>query len=249
MIKNIKLEFFKIRHRKVYTSVIGIMAVTFFWALFAQSYKNTESPVQSWMSLFYNISTINCVVMPILTAIAASKLVDLEHKGNTLKLLKTLQGSSNLFNSKFICGIIIMSLAALIQSVSMILIGFLNGYTDIPLNYLLYFNLYTLFVNITLLLLQMILSFQFVNQMIAFVVAVGGSFLGLFSLFFGGIISKFIIWGYYALLSPVRMDWNENTRAVNYYWSQIPFFDLAVIAVVFIVLYICGQKLFKLKEE
>lgn len=249
MIKNIQLEFFKIRNRKVYTSVFFIMSVTFFWALFAQGHKSTADPSQSWISLFYNISTINCIIMPILTAITASKLVDIEHKGNTLKLLKTLQGSSSLFNSKFVCGIFLMIFAAFIQTVSMLAIGFINGYTNIPLGYFLYFILYTLFVNVTMLLLQMILSFQFVNQMIAFVVAVGGSFLGLFSLFFGGSISKFILWGYYALLSPARLDWNAETRVSNYYWSSIPYSELAIMAAVFIVLYILGHKLFNLKEE
>lgn len=249
MIKNIKLEFFKIRHRKVYTSVLGVMAVTFLWALFSQSYKSKGDSLQEWMSLFYDISTINCVIMPILTAIIASKIVDIEHKGNTFKLLKTLQGSRNLFTSKFICGIIIVLFSMFLQAVSMILISLINGYRGIPLSHFIYFLFYTTLISVILLLIQMTLSFQFVNQMVAFVVAITGSFLGLFSLFFGGIISKLILWGYYGSLSPVGMEWDNVSRLTNYYWNPIPVFDLGILIILLIALYILGKRLFILKEE
>lgn len=249
MIKDIKIEFFKIKHRKVFATVIGIMFITFLWTLWAQTYKNTDSPMQNWMALFYNVSTINCVVMPILVAVTASKLVDIEHKGNTLKLLKTLEGGYRLFNSKFICGILIMIFATLLQGASMIALGALNNYPAVPYGYFIYFILYTLLINVTLFLFQMILSFQFVNQMIALVVSIAGSFLGLFSLFFGGIISKLIFWGYYGLLSPVAMDWDAASKSVNYHWDSIPLPGILAVTVICIVLYAAGQKSFKLREE
>lgn len=249
MIKNIKLEFFKIRHRKVYTSVIGIMFVTFLWALWAQDSKIIGDSVQGWMALFYNFSTINCIIMPILAAIVASRLIDIEHKGNTLKLLKTLQRSNNLFNSKFICGILIMISAILMQGASILIIGLINHYDNIPYGYFAYYIFSTLLMNILLLLIQMILSFQFVNQMIAFVIAIAGSFLGLFSLFFGGIISKLIIWSYYGSLCPAGLDWDKNTRICHYYWNSIPLSSLLIIFIAFIFIYVSGKKLFMLKEE
>lgn len=249
MIKNIKLEFFKIRHRKVYTTVIAVISATFLWALWAQDSATIYEASQGWMSLIYNFSTINCVIMPILTAIVASRLVDIEHKGNTLKLLKTLQGNSNLFNSKFICGILIMISAVLMQASSMLIIGLINNYDNIPYSYFAYYIFYTLSVTIVLFLIQMILSFQFINQMIAFVIAIAGSFLGLFSLFFGGIISKLIIWSYYGILSPVVLNWDINTRISSYSWSSISLSSLLIIFLAFIFIYVSGKKLFMLKEE
>lgn len=249
MIKDISLEFFKIKHRKVYTTIISIMFIGFLWALWAQTYKNADEPIQNWMALFYNISTLNCVIMPILIAVTASKLVDIEHKGNTLKLLKTLEGGTRLFNAKFICGIIMMLFTIIIQGISILVLASINGYSDIPHGYLIYFLLYTLFINVTLFLLQMILSFQYVNQMISLVISIAGSFLGLFSLFFGGIISKIMFWGYYGLLSPVGMDWDANSRTVNYHWASIPLSSIIILILLFIILYIIGQKVFGLKEE
>ena len=63
------------------------------------------------------------------------------------------------------------------------------------------------------------------------------------------IISKIIFWGYYALLSPVRMDWNASSRAVNYYWAPIPLSGIITIILLLTILYVTGQKLFRLKEE
>ena len=249
MIRNIKLEFFKIRHRKVYVSVFTIMVLTFLWGLFAQSHKPSDDFIREWMKLLYNFSIVNCIIMPILVAIVASKIVDIEHKGNTFKLLNTFQGSKNLFHSKFICGIIIIFGAILIQGVSIFLISLINGYGNVPLSHFIYFLLYTTLINIVLLLIQIIFSFQFANQMIAFVVAIAGSFLGLFSLFFGGIISKFMLWGYYGFLSPVSLEWNEVSRISTYHWNPIPILDLSILAILLMILYILGQKLFKLKEE
>lgn len=249
MIKNIKLEFFKIRHRKVYISVLSIMVVKFLWALFAQSHKPSNDFIKEWMRLIYNFSTVNYIVMPILVAIVASKIVDIEHKGNTFKLLNTFQGSRNLFNSKFICGITIILGAMFIETVSILFISLINGYGNIPFSHFIYFLFYTTLINIVLLLIQIMLSFQFANQMIAFVVAISGSFLGLFSLFFGGILSKFILWGYYGFLSPVSLEWDEVSKIATYHWNSIPILDLSVLAVLLIILYILGQRLFKLKEE
>ena len=85
--------------------------------------------------------------------------------------------------------------------------------------------------------------------MIAFFIAIAGSFLGLFSLFFGGIVSKIILWGYYGTLSPVKMNWDKCTRIVQFYWAQIPVSDLLILITTFILLYLLGLKIFKLKEE
>lgn len=248
MIKNIKLEFFKIHHRKVYISVFGIIFITFLWALWSMSGENLNAD-QGWMALFYNFSTINCIIMPILTAIIASRLVDIEHKGCTLKLLKTLQGSSNLFNSKFICGILIVIMAVLMQTISIFIIGLIHKYNDIPYGYLTYYFLYTLTISIVLLLFQMILSFKFINQMIAFVAAIAGSFLGLFSLFFNGIVSKLFICAYYGSLCPVRLNWNKESHISDYCWESISLFSILIVLIIFISLYIFGKKLFMLKEE
>ena len=248
MIKNIRLEFFKIHHRKVYISVFGIIFVTFLWALWSMN-GETLNADQGWMALLYNFSTINCIIMPILTAIIASRLIDIEHKGCTLKLLKTLQGSSNLFNSKFICGIFIVIMAVLMQTISILIIGLLHKFNNIPYGYLAYYFLYTLTISIVLLLFQMILSFRFINQMIGFIAAITGSFLGLFSLFFNGIISKLFIWAYYGILCPAGLDWDKDTHISTYHWNSIPIFYILIIFSICIFLYIYGKKLFMLKEE
>lgn len=250
MIENIKLEFFKLRHRKMYVTTLSMMGILFLWNLYAQ--KSSHSVLigeQGWMGVFYNFATMNCILMPIEAAVISSKLVDIEHKGNTLKLLKTVQGSSNLFTSKLICAIIIAFFTVLIECLSIIALGFIGKYSNIPYSHLAYFMFYTFMIDITLILLQMILSFQYVNQMLAFVVAIIGSFLGFFSLFFNGITSKLVVWAYYGAMSPVNMDWDIDTRIVTFNWAEIHYLNIIILFLAFIFLYILGVNLFKSREE
>lgn len=249
MIKALSMEFYKIRHRKIGLTVLMIIAVQFMWAFWAIKDKDGHKLSQIWMYSLYLFSTINCIMMPILVAVVASRLSDIEHKGNTFKLLKTIIPSGKLFAAKFLCGSFYMMVTVISQILIMIFIGELRGLNEeFPTGYFVYYALFTLGVNLTLLLLQLILSLQFINQMITFIVAIAGSFLGLYSLFFGS-AGKFILWSYYAVLSPVGMNWDKGTRNVDYYWLSIPLIECCVLIGVFVMLYIIGKNLFIKKEN
>jgi hypothetical protein len=141
-----------------------------------------------------------------------------------------------------------MAIMVLLQIGTIIFTGYLRGFTQqFPLNYLGYFAVFTFLVNLTVVLLQFILSLLYINQMIAFIVAITGSFLGLYSLFFKN-IAKFVLWGYYGVLAPVGMNWDRATRKVDLYWASIPVGEILLLFITFIVLYIVGKKLFIEKE-
>jgi hypothetical protein len=248
MIKAISMEFYKIRHRKVGLSVLAVIIVQFMYALWQMKYKNTHELSQAWMDCLYTFTTINCIIMPMLVAVIGSRLSDIEHKGNTLKLLRAIMSSKQLFIAKFICGGFYLLIAVLLQVGIMIFLGKLRGITqEFPLGYFCYYGVFTFLVSLTLLLLQLTLSLQFTNQMIGFCVAIGGSFLALYSLFFEN-AAKFVLWGYYMVLSPVRMDWNKSTQIVDFYWNGIPFGEFFALLVSFVLLFIIGNRLFIRKE-
>lgn len=248
MITALSMEFYKIRHRKIGLTVAMMIGMQFMWALWAMRNMDVHELSQGWMSCLYSFSQLNCIMMPIIVAVIASRLSDIEHKGNTLKLLKTIMPGSQLFTAKFLCGAFYMIITVILQLGIIIFIGHLRGFTqEFSFGYFEYYALFTLVINLTLLLLQLILSLLFVNQMIAFVIAIAGAFLGLYSLFFES-ISRFVLWGYYGLLSPVRMNWDKNTRVVDFYWSSVPLGECLILLVIFVLLYIIGKKLFIRKE-
>lgn len=249
MMKALSIEFQKIRHRNLGLTVAIMSFVQFIWALWAIKDKSGHQLSQIWMYSIYSFSTFNCIMMPILVAVIASRISDIEHKGNTFKLLKTIMPSSELFNAKFLCGAFYMLIIVILQILMIVFIGNLRGTNEkVPVGYFAYYGLFTLAVSLTLLVLQLILSLQFVNQMITFIVAIVGSLLGLYSLFLGN-AAKFILWSYYAFLSPVKMNWDRAAEKVDFYWDSIPLMECLVLISIFIVLYIMGKRLFVRKEN
>ncbi|UQT50247.1 ABC transporter permease [Flavonifractor plautii] len=67
-------------------------------------------------------------------------------------------------------------------------------------------------VSMTLYALQQGLSLRFANQAVALVCGIFGSFVGLMALLFPVWVQRCVPWGYYGLLSLVRMEWDEATR-------------------------------------
>jgi hypothetical protein len=248
MITALLMEFYKVRRRKIGLTISMIIGVQALWILLATRNMDAHKLSQGWMSCIYSFSQINCITMPIAAAVIASRLSDIEHKGTTFKLLKAIMPSNQLFIAKFLCGTFYMAIMVLLQIGTIIFTGYLRGFTQqFPLNYLGYFAVFTFLVNLTVVLLQFILSLLYINQMIAFIVAITGSFLGLYSLFFKN-IAKFVLWGYYGVLAPVGMNWDRATRKVDLYWASIPVGEILLLFITFIVLYIVGKKLFIEKE-
>lgn len=58
----------------------------------------------AYSALFYSIPVLEAILLPVMMAVLASRLWDLEVKGNTLKLLYTLQSRRSLFAGKAVSG-------------------------------------------------------------------------------------------------------------------------------------------------
>lgn len=248
MIKALSMEFYKTRHRKVGLTVLTVIIIQLMYGLWHMNYKDAHELSQGWMDCIYRFSSLNCIFMPMLASVIASRLSDVEHKGNTFKLLKSIMKSSDLFAAKFICCGFYMAIETLFQVLVMIFIGKLRGITEpFPFVYFSYYGLFTIIVNLTLILLQLTLSLQFKNQVIGFAVAAGGSFLGLYSLFFKN-AGKYVLWSYYLVLSPSKMNWDKVTKTVDFYWERIPLVEFLTLILAAVLLYIIGKKLFIRKE-
>lgn len=75
-------------------------------------------------------------------------------------------------------------------------------------------------VSMTLYALQQGLSLRFANQAVALVCGIFGSFVGLMALLFPVWVQRCVPWGYYGLLSLVRMEWDEATRWTAFFWRR-----------------------------
>lgn len=161
--KSLLLELKKTKHHKMYLVSLALLLIQYLWTLYAEG-KNKDL-VQGWLILFYDFPLLNSIMVPTFIAIMASRLIDIEHKGSTWKLLETLQAKTNIFFGKVIYGFCFLLCFCLLQLIMILLLGRSFGYYGNPDLWAcaLYF-IQTLVISFLLFLMQMTLSILFTNQ-------------------------------------------------------------------------------------
>lgn len=249
MIRALAMEFQKIRRRKVWVIVAALISVQILWSLWGVRGMDAHDLSQGWIYFLYQFPLLNSIMMPVVAAVVASRLCDIEHKGQTLKLLITVMPAGRLFAAKFLCGALYMLATALLQIIVIVASGYAIGFEgNPPLDKLLYYLLFTTAVNLTILLLQQVLSLLYRNQMIPLAVGIVGSFAGLFIMFFPQNLARFLLWGYYGVLMFVGMDWDRATRITDFYYAPIDWAGVVTLIIMFCAIYIIGRALFIRKE-
>ena len=249
MSKALAMEFHKIYRRRVWMIVAAMILVQILWSIWGVQRTDAHKLSQGWMFFLYQYPLLNSIMMPVIAAVVASRLCDIEHKGQTLKLLNTVMPAGRLFAAKFLCGALYMLAAVLLQLIVIVAVGHAVGFVgNPPFDKLVYYLLFTTAVNLTILLLQQVLSLLFVNQMVPLTVGLIGGLAGLFIMFFPQNLERFLLWGYYGVLMLVGMDWNSVTRVTSYYWVPVDWRGFITLAVMFCVIYIVGRTLFVRKE-
>ena len=186
---------------------------------------------QGYSGLFYAVPVMNTVVMPLGTAVLASRLWDLESKEKSCRMLLTLQSRKDLFWGKAVVALLQIVLIGIIESAGIPVLGKHFGFTE-PLDWGLFWWLAisTFAVNTMLFFLWLFLSIRFDNQVPTLAAGMVGSLSGLFAAFMPTVVSYFLPWGYYIPLSTIRMDWNRETRIVRYYSTPYPTWLLILTA-------------------
>lgn len=249
MSKALAAEFRKINRRRIWLIVVALIFVQILWLLWGVRSMDAHDLSQGWMFFLFQFPLLNSIMMPIIAAVVASRLCDLEHKGQTLKLLETVMPAGRLFFAKFICGALYMISTVLMQLVVIVIVGYAFGFGGtLPIDKLVYYFIFTTAVNLTILLLQQVLSLLIKNQMVPLTVGVFGSFAGLFILFFPQSFERLILWGYYGVLMLVGMNWDKAARSTDFYYVPINWSGFLVLAGMFCAIYIVGRALFVRKE-
>jgi hypothetical protein len=249
MIKALIVELYKTRRKKIGWVVAAFILTQLFWIIWSMSRMKADDEMRGWMVILYQFPLLNAIMMPVMAAVIASRLGDLEHKGQAYRLLRTIAPAGLLFDVKFFTGALYMLTAALLQLGVILASGYFKGFEGSPpFERLFCYLFFTTAVNLSILLLQQILSLLFTNQMVALSAGLIGAFAGLFSLFFPQSLQKLILWGYYGVLMIVRLDWNPDTRISHYSWTPIDWPGFILLGIFFSLLYGLGRFLFTRKE-
>ena len=247
--KALRMEFYKCRRRKIWLAPLLMLAAQLTWGLYSFRNADAKELAQGWASILYNFPILNAMMTPIIAAVVASRIADIEHKGQTLKLLETIQRTGALFDAKFLCATWTMTWMVVMQTAAVVIFGLYQGFLGAPpWDQIGKHLLATWSVTLTILLIQLILSLLIQNQMIGMLLGLLGALVGLFSLFFPQSLQRLFVWAYYGILYVSAMDWYPDTRVVDYYFTAFDWQGMLCIVVIFVLLYAIGRWLFVRKE-
>lgn len=248
--KTLYLEFYKIKRRKVMLTMLAFLCVQFLWGLWAMRNPKDWELESGWLSLLYSLSILDGVMLPTVMSVLASRLADIEHKGNTYKQLETLRSAGSLYHAKALCGLLIIAGMLVIQFAFFIPLGYILGYVGNPdIRYYALSFVLKLAGNFSLFLLQLALSMLFANQMIPLVAGLGGSMVALLIMYVR--TYSFLPWGGNLSAALVQMDWDPDTRIISYYYRNFSPVETAAVVCIFvwvIVFYVLGRILFARRE-
>lgn len=245
-----KTEWMKVRYRKIGLILGAFLVLIVLWVLWAERDAPPEQIADGYRMSFLQFSLIDTTLMPTMIAMLASRLCDAEVKGDTLKLLCTMEKKGRLFDMKLFMGSVYLALFVLAEIGIIIAIGNLQGYArPMEMVHLGYFIIQIYLVSLVIYLFQEVLSFFYENQIIPLAAGLFGSFVGLFCWFFpSNPLRKLFIWGYYSLFCFINYNWDEKTRIMTFYDVPFDTGSLVLFLVIFAAGYLGGKALFLRKE-
>ena len=247
-----RTEFQKMRRRHIGFLYLGALIFIFAWIFWAMGDMNFEEiDRQGYYYLLISIPLINAVILPTILACAESRLCDIELKGNTFKMLCTMQPRHSIYHVKLAVSMLYLLLFSLAETA---LIPLLCHYYQVsqpmPVNHVLYFLFSTYTVSLVLIILQQSLSLLSSNQLFPLFLGVGGTFVGLFSWFFPNLPIRYMLpWGYYCVGTSINMLYDEATRTTTYYPISFPAEIFCCVLIIFGTFsYLIGKRQFMKKE-
>ena len=79
----LRMEFQKIKRKKIALTMCALLCVQFAWLLWSGSHPGENERLNGWISMLYNLPLVSVIMMPTIMSVLASRLADVEHKGNT----------------------------------------------------------------------------------------------------------------------------------------------------------------------
>lgn len=221
-------EFAKMRHLKVLVlpliMLLGVTGLTLFRALASGAFSaDAQGDGFPWKLMLASMSFAINMIYPILLSVMASRLVEVEHRGNGW-MLSAGSGTTpgQLCRAKFFALGSLVIAATVLQSALIAGVGLLAGVTDpFPTGLWLSYTVAVTLINVVVLAAHVLISAVIENQLVCLGIGVGGLFLAVFGSAFPAWISHLTPWGYYALAKPA-----------DYVGTDLVYFDMPVLSII-----------------
>lgn len=211
--KSVGLEFYKLRNKHIFLMILAFLTVEMLWAFTAtQMAISRNSQHGGWLPLLMTLASMNGLFLPVLSAICVSRICDMEHKGNTWKLLLSLSvPRGKLYGAKYVCAAILLLGACVLQVLAVAAFGIVNGFEQrVPFAELLQFLFGAVLANMAVIALQQWVSMAIKNQAFALSLGMIGGFIGMTADLFPVAVRRFLLWSYYTGMSPVTQSYADE---------------------------------------
>ena len=248
-----KAEQKKQRYRKVWLVPAGFLIILALWMSVSMRNFTTDDLTKGYQWLFYHLALLNAIFVPVMLAVIASRLCDMEIKGSTFKLLYTLEEPGRFYDMKFLAEVKYLLFFSVGEILVILLLGRLFCISE-PVRLLPFAQhfLAVTAVGAVLLSFQHLLSLLSDNQILPLCAGLAGSFLGLFSMFFPRSVSLCIVWGYFSIFSVSGISWGEIPDGADYmeymHYLDFPVPGFLLFLAAGILLYLIEKHIFKRKE-
>lgn len=166
-----------------------------------------------YFALLTNLSMMNAVAMPLTMAVLASRLWDVETKGNGCRLLYTLQSRESLFAAKALLGMGQNLVLCAAECAGFVALGHLAGYTQaLEPARAAWLLVSTFAVNAMLFFAALLLSVLSRTQVLPLGAGLIASLTGVFGAFMPSELTWLVPWAYYLPMSALRMSYDREAR-------------------------------------
>lgn len=255
--KYLRLELYKLKRRKVFLTFLLLLGVELLFVF--SNYSNNDNFLEmipdptapAWEDLIIGPAAINGLFLPIMAAVIASRICDIEHKGNTWKLLEcNNQSRKSIWFCKFTVVFVLMLVAIIAQVITIVAYGNSVGIVQsLPIKTLVDFTVGTVMVTFVVVTIQVFFSLVFANQLIPMSIGMIGALIGFISTLLPSGIRNILIWGNYAeLMVLVQETSSENLQSGYLVVQSINFVPLTILFVAGLAAYIIFWKRFEKYE-
>lgn len=256
MMRLLRCEYQKSRGRWIFLTALALTVLAAVFGLRGDySGENHQFLMDNGYRMYlYQLPMVNTIFFPLLGMVVASRLCDLEHRGDNLKLLCTMTEKGRLFDAKLLYGLSISLLCVCLYWAACLITGVLLGFAGpVPWKLELMYLLFTLSPTAVIYVFQHSLSLLVKNQVVALCAGALGEFAGLFLMFLPQLqwLRRCLIWGSYGALQFVGLfGWDKDTRWANASFELLGYdwLAFALLCLMGLGLYLLGRNLFIRKE-
>lgn len=248
LLRQLPIEHKKHKGRYNFVIILGIILIEMLF-IYA-NYKGEKGLLDGWMILFYNMPIMNSLFLPVVISTFASRLMDIEHKGDMLKNIYTFSSRKSVFFTKVVYGLIQICILVTMQCAAILLMAKIMHFPlTFQIKYLLYYGLNTFMSCTMLFFLQILLAYFFKNQAVPISVGLIGSFMGLFCAYLPtSLFQKMLPWSTFVNGLFIGMDWNRETRDVRWFLLDLSI-EPVLCNIIWVIIFVVIAILFLRRSE